>query len=371
MTDAADLIVETPAGLFCPAGGFHVDPWRTASVERAVVTHAHSDHLRDGAHRVLVAAAGVGLARRRAPRAAIEAIAFGERRRIGDAIVSLHPSGHLLGAAQIRIEVDGRVWVVGGDHKLAADPTTASFEPVPCECFICESTFGLPVYRWAPPAEVFAAIDAWWAGESAAGRHCVIGAYALGKAQRILASVDRSIGPIAAHGSVRALIEPYREAGVDLPDLVPIEDLDRAPKRGALIVAPPSALASPWIRRFGACATALASGWMRVRGVRRRSGVERAFVLSDHADWADLNASIEACGPERVLFTHGFTEEMSRLWRDRGLRSAPLRTRFEGERPSPANRSEDGGGESASASVDGTVDGEIDREIDREIDDHA
>jgi putative mRNA 3-end processing factor len=326
-----DLVIETPEGLFCPEGEFHIDPWRTASVRRAVVTHAHTDHLRDGGHRILVAEAGLALARRRAPRATIGGLPYGERRRLGNALVSLHPAGHVLGSAQVRIEVDGRVWVVGGDHKVAPDPTAAPFEAVPCECFVSESTFGLPVYRWREPAETFAEIDAWWAAESAAGRHCVIGAYALGKAQRILASVDASIGPIAAHGSILALAEDYAASGVALPPLLAAADLARTPARGALILAPPSALASPWIRRFGDCATALASGWLRVRGVRRRSGVERAFVLSDHADWPGLLASIEACGCERVIFTHGFTEEMQRFAAAKGLRSGTFRTRFEGE----------------------------------------
>jgi len=322
-----EVLVTTPDGLFCPAGGFHVDPWRTEGVDRAVVTHAHSDHLRDGHHRVLVAAPGLGVARLRAPRASIEGIAYGERVRIGRATVSLHPAGHVLGSAQVRIEVDGEVWVASGDYKRDADPTAEPFEPVRCDTFISECTFGLPVYRWTDPARVAAGIDAWWAATAADGRHAAIGAYALGKAQRILALVDRSIGPIVAHGAVRSLAAAYRAAGVDLPELVEPGD---AP-RGALVVAPPSALGSPWMRRFGDASVALASGWMRVRGVRRRDGVDRGFVLSDHADWEGLNRTVAETGCRRVLFTHGFTAEMARFHAERGLETGTLATRFVGD----------------------------------------
>jgi putative mRNA 3-end processing factor len=323
-----DLVVATPAGLFCPAGGFHVDPWRSDGVDRAVVTHAHTDHLRDGPHRVLVAERGLGLARRRAPRATVEGVRFGERVRIGRATVSLHPAGHVLGAAQVRIEVDGRVWIVSGDYKRAADPTADAFEPVACETFISECTFGLPVYRWEGPEEIAAELNAWWAAAAADGRNAIVGAYALGKAQRVLAMADRAIGPIAAHGAVRAIVAEYRAAGIDLPELVDAS----ADLRGALVVAPPSAIGSPWARKFGDASLAIASGWMRVRGMRRRSGVDRGLVVSDHADWEELNRTVAETGCRRVLFTHGSTDEMARFWREKGLDAGTIATRFAGER---------------------------------------
>ena len=325
---ADDLVVATAAGLWCPAGEFHVDPWKVDGVDRAVVTHAHSDHLRDGPHRVLVAAPGAGIARRRAPRAAIEGVAYGERVRIGRATVSLHPAGHVLGAAQVRIEVDGRVWVVSGDYKRAADPTAEPFEPVACETFISECTFGLPVYRWEESGRIADQLNAWWAAAAAEGRNAIVGAYALGKAQRILAMADRSIGPIAAHGAVRAIVGEYRAAGVDLPGIVDASER----LRGALIVAPPSAIGSPWARKFGDATTAIASGWMRVRGMRRRTGVDRGLVVSDHADWHDLNRTVAETGCRRVLFTHGFTHEMARFHAERGLDAGTIETRFTGER---------------------------------------
>ena len=323
-----DLVVATPAGLFCPAGGFHVDPWRSDGVELAVVTHAHTDHLRDGPHSVLVAERGLGLARRRAPRATVEGVRYGERVRIGRATVSLHPAGHVLGAAQVRIEVDGRVWVVSGDYKRAADPTADAFEPVACETFISECTFGLPVYRWEPPERIAAELNAWWAAAAADGRNAIVGAYALGKAQRVLAMADRAIGPIAAHGAVRAIVAEYRAAGVDLPGLVDAS----AEVRGALVVAPPSAIGSPWARKFGDASVAIASGWMRVRGMRRRAGVDRGLVVSDHADWDELNRTVAETGCRRVLFTHGSTDEMARFWREKGLEAGTIATRFTGER---------------------------------------
>ena len=326
--DSDEVVVATTSGLFCPAGGFHVDPWKVEGVDRAVVTHAHSDHLRDGPHRVLVAAPGLGIARRRAPRATIEGIAYGERRRIGRATVSLHPAGHVLGAAQVRIEVDGRTWVVSGDYKRAADPTVEPFEPVACETFISECTFGLPVYRWEDPACIADGLNAFWSAAAREGRNAIVGAYALGKAQRILAMADRSIGPIAAHGAVRAIVAEYRAAGVGLPELVDASER----LRGALVVAPPSAIGSAWARKFGDAATAIASGWMRVRGMRRRAGVDRGLVVSDHADWADLNRTVAETGCGRVLFTHGFTHEMARFHAERGLAAGRIETRFTGER---------------------------------------
>jgi putative mRNA 3-end processing factor len=325
---ADDLVVATAAGLWCPAGGFHIDPWKTDAVDRAVVTHAHSDHLRDGTHRVLVAAPGAGIARRRAPRAAIEGVGYGERVRIGGVTVSLHPAGHVLGAAQVRIEVEGRVWVVSGDYKRAADPTAEPFEPVACETFISECTFGLPVYRWDDPARIAEGLNAWWAAAAAEGRNAIVGAYALGKAQRVLAMADRSIGPIAAHGAVRAIVAEYRAAGVELPDLSDASER----LRGALVVAPPSAIGSAWARKFGDVTTAIASGWMRVRGMRRRAGVDRGLVVSDHADWDALNRTVAETGCRRVLFTHGFTHEMARFHAERGLEAGTVETRFTGER---------------------------------------
>jgi putative mRNA 3-end processing factor len=328
-----DLLEVTDAGLWCRAGDFWIDPWRP--VPRAVVTHAHADHARPGCGRYLCAAAGKHVFRTRlGPTATIDAVRYGEGVTLGGVRVSLHPAGHVLGSAQVRVEHGGAVWVVSGDYKLAPDPTCAPFEPVRCDVFVTESTFGLPVYRWPGPAEVAAEIDAWWRANRDAGRTSVILAYALGKAQRLAAMVDPSIGPIFAHGAVTKLVRAYRDSGVRLP---PIDDVaPRARRVGGgrgLVIAPPSAAAGGWLRSFGETSIAQASGWMTVRGVRRRRGFERGFVLSDHADFPGLVAAVEATGARRVLVTHGQSDAFARFLRERGYDAGVLATRYTGERP--------------------------------------
>ncbi len=325
------LLELTPNGLYCSAGDFYVDPWRP--VERAVVTHAHTDHAVWGCGTYLCAADGRRVLRRRiGPEPAIEAVAYGERVRRDGVTVSLHPAGHILGSAQIRLERGGEVWVVSGDYKTEPDPTCAPFEPVRCHLFVTESTFGLPVYRWRPQAELFAEIDGWWRANQAAGRATLLLGYALGKAQRLLAGIDPEIGPIYTHGAVEKLNGDYRAAGVRLPDTTYAGDAEAGTDWSrALVVAPPSALGTPWCRRFGELSAGFASGWMRLRGPRRRRAVDRGFALSDHADWPSLLAAIEATGAERVRVTHGYAETVVRWLDERGLDAAVMPTRFEGE----------------------------------------
>ena len=213
---SAPLLVSTDDGLYCPAGDFHIDPWRP--VERAVITHGHADHCRPGSRHYLVAAAGETIYRvRLGPEADLRLLGYGEAITLGEVRVSLHPAGHILGSAQVRLEHAGEVWVVSGDYKTQLDPTCAAFEPVPCHIFITESTFGLPIYRWPAPADVFADVNAWWRANREAGKVSLLYGYALGKAQRLLAGLDPSIGPIYLHGAVDRLTTAYREAGVPLP----------------------------------------------------------------------------------------------------------------------------------------------------------
>lgn len=327
----ADLLELTPAGLFCPAGDFYIDPWRR--VGRAVITHAHADHARAGSDRYLCAAPGKLVLRTRLGSAApIETLRYGEPISINGVEVSMHPAGHVLGSAQVRVRYRGQTWVVTGDYKLESDPTCTPFEPVPCDVFITESTFGLPVYRWPDPSEVAAEINTWWRSNRDAGRTSVLLAYALGKAQRLAALLDPTIGPIVAHGAVMKMVEQYRASGVRLP---PIDRVPPGARRvgdgRALVLAPPSAAGSRWLRIFGETSVAMASGWMLLRGVRRRRGFERGFVVSDHADFPGLMRAIEATGATRVLATHGFSEPLSRLLRERGLDAATLATPFTGE----------------------------------------
>jgi putative mRNA 3-end processing factor len=241
----------------------------------------------------------------------------------------------------VRLEHRGRVWVVSGDYFVSgagdANPTCSAFEPQRCDVFVTESTFGLPVYRWAPQAEVFAAIDDWWRRNADAGRPSLLLAYSLGKAQRVLAGVDASIGPIFTHGAVEALNAAYRAAGVALPETrVATPSTPKADLARALVVAPPSAHGSAWARRFGDFSDAFASGWMQLRGARRRQGVDRGFVLSDHADWPGLQAAIGATGASRVIVTHGYEAVMVRWLADQGLQAESLRTEYRGEVDDPA-----------------------------------
>ncbi len=327
---SSDLIQSTPDGLYCPPGDFHIDPWRP--VERAVLTHAHADHARPGHARYLAARDGGPLLRARLGEVALQTVAYGETVGINGVHVSLHPAGHVLGSAQVRVEHRGEVWVVSGDYKLHPDPTCAPFEPLRCAVFVTESTFGLPVFRWPAPARVFDDVNAWWRANADAGRCSVLFAYALGKAQRLLTGVDAAIGPIVCHGAVLRLNEACRAAGLALPATCRVEALDdpRALSR-ALVLAPPSAQGTPWLKRFGDYADAFASGWMALRGTRRRRAVDRGFVLSDHADWPGLLAAIDATGARRVCVTHGQVAPLVRWLCEHGVDAASLASEFEGE----------------------------------------
>ena len=330
-----DLVVQRPEGLYCPAGDFYIDPWRP--VDRAVITHAHADHARRGHAHYLAAAPAEGVLRARLGEITLQTLAYGERIDHFGVRVCLHPAGHVLGSAQVRLEHCGRVWVASGDYFVAGahdDPregnaTCAPFEPVRCDCFITESTFGLPIYRWAPQRELFADIDRWWSANADAGRASLLMGYSFGKAQRILAGVDAGIGPIVVHGAVEPLNRAYRAAGVALPATQLVSDItDKATLKRALVIAPPSVQNSVWARRFGDYSDAFASGWMQLRGARRRRAVDRGFVLSDHADWPGLQRAIAATGATRVIVTHGYENVMVRWLAEQGLQAGSFATEY-------------------------------------------
>jgi putative mRNA 3-end processing factor len=323
--------VATADGLYCPPGDFHIDPWRP--VPRAVITHAHADHLRAGNGEYVTATDGALLAAQRLPKGAyVRSLAYGETITCGATRVSLHPAGHVLGSSQVRIEHAGQVWVVSGDYKRDADPTCRPFEPVACDVFISEATFALPAYRWAPTGAVAAEIFEWWQGNRARGMASVLFAYALGKAQRVLAELTRfTAEPAYLHGSVAALTETYRQQGVAMLPTLPVADQPASHYSGALIIAPPSAAGSTWMRRFGESSTGFCSGWMRVRGDRRRRGYDRGFVLSDHADWPSLLRTFRDCGARRILLTHGHSDTMTRYLREQGVAASALRTEYGAE----------------------------------------
>ncbi len=327
-----NLITITSEGLYCEAGGFHIDPWRP--VPRALITHAHSDHARRDCGMYLTTQEGRHvLQSRMGPTADIQTVKYGQQLNLNGVNVSFHPAGHVLGSAQIRVEFHGEVWVISGDYKVAPDSTCTPFEPVKCHTFITECTFGLPIYRWPDQALVFEDVNRWWRTNRDAGRVSVVFAYALGKAQRVLAGLDPSIAPILCHGAVERVNADYRRTGIDLPETMYAgtgtakRDWD-----GALVVAPPSSSGTPWMRKFGKVSTAFVSGWMRIRGTRRRRAVDRGFVLSDHADWPGLVTAIRETGAERILATHGRTGPMVRWLCESGYDARSLHTEYVGER---------------------------------------
>lgn len=326
-----ELIRLTSKGLYCEAGDFYIDPWQP--VKKALVTHAHSDHAHGGSQNYLVSAESERLCRLRlGENVKIESIPYGEEIFINGIKISFHPAGHVLGSAQIRVERKGEIWVVSGDYKLAPDATCAAFEFVRCHHFITEATFALPIYRWQPTARIFEQINEWWLKNRESGKASVLFAYALGKAQRILSGIDAAIGNIFTHGSVERLTQAYRETGVKLPPTKYVGAVEKKSDfAGSLVIAPPSAAGSTWLRRFGNYSTGFASGWMLIRGKRKQKAVDRGFVLSDHADWSELQTAIRESRAEIVHVTHGYIDELVRWLNERGTVAVPLKARYEDE----------------------------------------
>ena len=312
-----ELLVETPEGMACPSGGFALDP--LLPVERAVITHAHGDHARAGSAAYLCHTDCAPLLRRRLGEdARIQTLAYGERLRLGAVTLSLHPAGHMLGSAQVRLEhAEAGVWVAAGDYKRQADLTCPPFEPVRCDVFLTEATYALPIFRWDDPGRVAGEILSWWSGNTA--KASILFCYALGKAQRLLAELAaRTDRAVFIHGAMEIPCEVYRAAGVKLLPTRPVAGEARF--AGELVLAPPSARGSPWMKRFGDFETAFASGLLRVRGTRRRRGFDRGFVLSDHVDFPGVLRTIEETGCARVLVAHGHREALARYLREeRGL----------------------------------------------------
>ena len=326
------MLQETAEGLYCPSGDFHIDPW--GAVPRALITHAHGDHARAGSAAYLCAEACAPILRRRfGGDAAIETRRYGEVVQLGSTRVSFRPAGHVLGSAQIRIDGPDGVWVVSGDYKRAADPTCPAFEPLRCDTFVTESTFGLPIFHWDPGSSIVAEILAWWDDNRANGRASLLFCYTLGKAQRVLAELAlRTDRRVLVHGAMMSMIDVYREAGIRLLETAPLIDLPRGSSvAGELILAPLLARGTPWMRRLGDFSDAFASGTMRVRGARRQRNVDRGFVLSDHADWPALLQTVAEVGASRVLTTHGHAEPLARYLASQGIDSGVIRTAWEGE----------------------------------------
>ena len=327
---ADPLLSFTDRGIYCAEGGFYIDPWRP--VDRALITHGHSDHARWGHGSYLCTDRALPVIRHRLGDISASGIAYGERRRIGGVTVSFHPAGHVPGSAQIRVERGGEVWVASGDYKIEADGLSEAFEPVRCHTFITESTFGLPLFRWQAQAVVAAQIASWWQTNAAEGRVSILAAYGLGKAQRLMSMLPEGAGPILTHGAVEQTTQILRDQGYALPETLRVTaDISAKSHPGALVIAPPSALGTAWARRFGPVSEAFASGWMALRGIRRRRGLGTGFVISDHADWPGLNAAIRETGATRVFVTHGYTGPFRRWLEEQGYDAGIVETEFGGE----------------------------------------
>ncbi len=320
-----DILMPDAAGLYCKPGGFHIDPVRP--VDRAIVTHGHSDHARPGHGAVLATPETLDIMRLRYGddfAGSAQAISYGQEIRLGDVAIMFHPAGHVLGSAQIAVTHGGVRIVVSGDYKDAGDPTCTPFEIVPCDVFITEATFGLPVFSHGDAASETAKLLA-----SVAlfpERAHLVGAYSLGKAQRVIA-LAREAGydaPIYLHGAMEKVTQYYQSRGIALGDLRPARGMKKADLAGTITLAPPSATADVWTRRFPDPVRAFASGWMRVRARARQRGVELPLVISDHADWNGLTRTIAATGAGEIWVTHGQEDGLVHWCRAQGLAARPL-----------------------------------------------
>lgn len=324
------LITFTERGIYCPRADIYIDPWKP--VQRALITHGHADHARAGHEHYMCTKSAAPIMRHRLGNITLQEVNYGETVSINGVDISFHPAGHVIGSAQIRLAYQGEIWVISGDYKTEDDGISEPFESVQCTHFITESTFGLPIFKWEPQAQIAAQINAWWRANAKDGKTSIIGAYSLGKAQRILSLLERDIGPILTHGAIESSNRILRGQGVELPETHHVTPkFDRKAHKGAMVLAPPAALGSKWGRDFGPHSSGFASGWMRLRGVRRRRALDQGFVISDHADWDGLLSAITSTGAENIYVTHGYTDIFARHLSNAGYNAAIVETQFEGE----------------------------------------
>ncbi len=326
-------------GIYCKQADVYIDPWRP--VKKALITHAHADHARPGSKSYLAQFDSVAIMRYRlAEDIEVQGVAYGEMIKINGVSFSFHPAGHIPGSAQIRAEYKGEIWVVSGDYKLGEDGISDPFQPVPCHHFVTESTFGLPVYSWKPQRLIFDEINDWWQQNQQEGKLSLLGAYSLGKAQRLINGLDSSLGPVFTHGAVENVNELLRAQNLALPQTVRVTpQTSKKELAGAMVVCPPAAMATPWARKLGRHSSGFCSGWMALRGARRRRAADRGFVLSDHADWQGLNQAVRDCGAENIYVTHGYQEIYARWLREEcGLNAQAVKTLYEGDSPDSADQ---------------------------------
>lgn len=330
------LIEFTDKGLYCPAGGFYIDPWKP--VEKAIITHAHSDHAKWGSKHYLCHHLTKPLLQARLGDNDYQSVEWNEPLNINGVKVSLHPAGHIIGSSQIRVEYDNEVWVISGDYKTEDDGISGSFEPVPCNVFITESTFGLPVYKWAPQENIYTDVRNWIIANKAGGKTSVLIAYSLGKAQRLLKAIESLEEKIYVHGAVWNMHQALISAGIVLPQVVRITpETTKETLKKSIVIAPPGAEGSSWMKRMEPYATGVCSGWMQVRGNVRRRNADAGFILSDHADWKGLLSAVKATGAEKVFVTHGFQSTFSRYLNENGIASAEVNTEYGNDDEEPVN----------------------------------
>ena len=324
------LLEFTTKGIYCPQAKVYIDPWKP--VDYAIITHGHADHSRWGHKYYLCSHLAKPVIKYRLGKIKIESMDWAKTKTINGVKFSFHPAGHIIGSAQIRVEYKGEIWVASGDYKLENDGLTQPFEPVTCHAFITESTFGLPVYKWQPQSIVFDEINRWWQQNKSEGKVTVLTGYALGKAQRIIQNLDPGIGPILTHGAVENINAVIRQGGIDLPPTTRIvQGMKTKNFEGAIVITTPSSIGTAWMKKFKTFSVGVASGWMTLRGARRRRGADRGFVLSDHADWDDLNQAIKATNAEKVYVTHGYTDIFSNWLKEQGYEAFSVNTAYEGE----------------------------------------
>ncbi len=333
------LLAFNDKGIYCAQADVYLDPWRP--VDKAIISHGHADHSRWGHKKYITHHSNIPIIKHRLGEINVSGKNWNETFMINNVQFSFHPAGHIIGSAQIRVEYKGEVWVFTGDYKTEDDGVATPYESVKCHTFITECTFGLPAFKWQPQDEVFAEINNWWQQNQSDGRTSVIFGYSLGKAQRLLKYLDTSIGKIYTHGAIENMTEVLRPQ-LEMPKTTRItRDIKKEEIKGNIVVAPPSAHGTPWIKKMVPYVTASASGWMTFRGARRRRAIDRGFVLSDHCDWQGLLSSIKETGAEKIICTHGYTDIFSRYLREIGYDARTEQTQYEEENAEQTSKPED------------------------------
>ncbi len=323
------LLVFNTKGIYCEVAGVYLDPWQP--VDKAIISHGHADHSRWGHKNYITHHTNVPIIKHRLGDINVTGKKYGETFIINNVKFSLHPAGHIIGSSQIRVEYKGEIWVFTGDYKIEDDGISVPYEPIRCHTFITECTFGLPAFKWIPQAEVFKDINSWWSANKEEGKTSILFGYSLGKAQRLLKYLDPDIGKIYTHGAIENMTQVIRPM-VEFPETTLItRDTKKDELLGNIVLAPPSAHGSTWIRKMVPYVTASASGWMTFRGARRRRAIDKGFVLSDHCDWQSLLQAIEATEAKKIISTHGYTDIFSRYLREQGYDARTEKTQYEGE----------------------------------------